>query len=319
MINLALVDGVPRTLNLAELDRLLRRPPDRRRDPPHAVPAASRRGARPHRPGSADRAAEPRRGRSSIIRGSADAEEARTKLMKQFKLSEIQANHILDMPLRRLTKLAREELENEHKELLARIKYLKRAPQGPEEDPRRHQGGARRDQGEVRRQAPHRAQGRRGRDERRGPHRRGGRRHHGEPRRLREAPARRELPPAGSRRQGHPRREPEGRGRGRRRLHDHDAPLAALLHEQGQGLSRQGPRGPRVRPHRARHVRREPRRRRDQRRREGAGRDRPQGVRGGPLPAVRDAQGHRQEDGAPRVRLAAHGPRRDQPASRATS
>jgi DNA gyrase subunit A len=60
-----------------------------------------------------------------IIRGSQDAEEARGKLMKQFKLSEIQANHILDMPLRRLTRLAREELENEHKELLARIRHLK--------------------------------------------------------------------------------------------------------------------------------------------------------------------------------------------------
>jgi DNA gyrase subunit A len=44
--------------------------------------------------------------------------------MKKFKLSEIQANHILDMPLRRLTKLAREELEQEHKDLLAKIKHL---------------------------------------------------------------------------------------------------------------------------------------------------------------------------------------------------
>ena len=55
-----------------------------------------------------------------IIRASQDAERARTKLMSTFKLSEIQANHILDMPLRRLTKLARTELEEEHKELLAR-------------------------------------------------------------------------------------------------------------------------------------------------------------------------------------------------------
>jgi DNA gyrase subunit A len=59
-----------------------------------------------------------------IIRGSQDAEEARTKLMARFKLSEIQANHILDMPLRRLTRLARAELEQEHKDLLAQIKYL---------------------------------------------------------------------------------------------------------------------------------------------------------------------------------------------------
>jgi DNA gyrase subunit A len=59
-----------------------------------------------------------------IIRGSQDSEEARTKLMQRFKLSEIQANHILDMPLRRLTRLARAELEQEHKDLLAQIKHL---------------------------------------------------------------------------------------------------------------------------------------------------------------------------------------------------
>ena len=53
-----------------------------------------------------------------IIRASQDADAARTKLMKTFKLSEIQANHILDMPLRRLTRLARAELEAEHEELL---------------------------------------------------------------------------------------------------------------------------------------------------------------------------------------------------------
>src|SRR5438128_9220915 len=60
-----------------------------------------------------------------IIRAAQDADVARTKLMTRFKLSEIQANHILDMPLRRLTKLARAELEQEHKDLLARIRYLK--------------------------------------------------------------------------------------------------------------------------------------------------------------------------------------------------
>ena len=59
-----------------------------------------------------------------IIRAADDSEMARTKLMAKFKLSEVQANHILDMPLRRLTKLAKTELEKEHAELLARIKYL---------------------------------------------------------------------------------------------------------------------------------------------------------------------------------------------------
>jgi DNA gyrase subunit A len=60
-----------------------------------------------------------------IIRASADTDAARTKLMERFKLSEIQTNHILDMPLKRLTRLSRQELENEHKELLATIRRLK--------------------------------------------------------------------------------------------------------------------------------------------------------------------------------------------------
>src|SRR5206468_6341495 len=60
-----------------------------------------------------------------IIRAAADADEARTKLMKRFELSEIQTNYILDMPLRRLTRLERQKLEDEHKELLATIKRLK--------------------------------------------------------------------------------------------------------------------------------------------------------------------------------------------------
>ncbi len=59
-----------------------------------------------------------------IIRASADADAARKKLMSTFTLSEIQANHILDMPLRRLTRLARTELEKEHTDLLERIAYF---------------------------------------------------------------------------------------------------------------------------------------------------------------------------------------------------
>jgi DNA gyrase subunit A len=59
-----------------------------------------------------------------IIRGSQDAEAARKKLMRTFTLSDVQANHILDMPLRRLTRLAREELDKEHADLLERIAYL---------------------------------------------------------------------------------------------------------------------------------------------------------------------------------------------------
>ena len=71
-----------------------------------------------------------------IIRGSRDAEEARGKLMRKFELTEVQANHILDMPLRRLTRLAREELEQEHRDLLARIRRLR----GLLKDPRAIRG-----------------------------------------------------------------------------------------------------------------------------------------------------------------------------------
>src|SRR5207245_2124094 len=66
-----------------------------------------------------------------IIRGASDTADARTKLMKRFELSEIQANAILEMQLRRLTRLSREELEDEHKELLATIEYLKKLLASP--------------------------------------------------------------------------------------------------------------------------------------------------------------------------------------------
>ena len=58
----ALVDGVPQTLEPQGADRALRRPPARGRDPPHPVRAAPGRGPRPHPRGAADRARQPRRG-----------------------------------------------------------------------------------------------------------------------------------------------------------------------------------------------------------------------------------------------------------------
>ncbi|HXY71581.1 MAG TPA: DNA gyrase subunit A, partial [Actinomycetota bacterium] len=121
---LALVDGVPRTLNLKEvLEHYLA----------HQVDVVTRRTKFELRKaeerdhivqgllialGNIDEVIK-------IIRGSADTDQARTKLMARFKLSEIQANHILDMPLKRLTRLSRQELETEHKELLATIRRLK--------------------------------------------------------------------------------------------------------------------------------------------------------------------------------------------------
>src|SRR5207247_4868545 len=101
---LALVDGVPRTLNLKQaighyID--------------HQVQVVTRRSRyelrkaeeRDHIVQGLLIALQHIDEVIKIIRGSANAEEARDKLMKRFKLSEIQANYILDMALRRLTRL----------------------------------------------------------------------------------------------------------------------------------------------------------------------------------------------------------------------
>jgi len=60
----------------------------------------------------------------AIIRSSDDANQARTRLMEVFDLTEVQASYILDMQLRRLTKLSRLELETEQDGLKARIAAL---------------------------------------------------------------------------------------------------------------------------------------------------------------------------------------------------
>jgi DNA gyrase subunit A len=60
-----------------------------------------------------------------IIRSSADTEQARGALMERFALSEVQATHILDMPLRRLTALETGKLREEQAELAKLIRYLK--------------------------------------------------------------------------------------------------------------------------------------------------------------------------------------------------
>jgi DNA gyrase subunit A len=58
------------------------------------------------------------------IRQSPDAEVARERLMKQFKLTDAQAQAILDMQLRRLAALERQKIEEEHAQLLKTIAYL---------------------------------------------------------------------------------------------------------------------------------------------------------------------------------------------------
>ncbi len=61
----------------------------------------------------------------ALIRKSKDVDTARTGLMSQFKLSEIQANAILEMRLQRLTGLERQKIENEYLEVIQLIEKLR--------------------------------------------------------------------------------------------------------------------------------------------------------------------------------------------------
>ncbi len=60
-----------------------------------------------------------------LIRASSTPEEAKTGLMTEFKLSEIQAKAILDMRLQKLTGLERDKIKSEYEELMKTIEYLK--------------------------------------------------------------------------------------------------------------------------------------------------------------------------------------------------
>ena len=61
----------------------------------------------------------------AIIRSSQTTDTAAKNLMKRLQLSEIQAQAILDMPLKRLAALERRKIADEHKEKLKEIQYLR--------------------------------------------------------------------------------------------------------------------------------------------------------------------------------------------------
>ncbi|HVF52204.1 MAG TPA: DNA gyrase subunit A [Actinomycetota bacterium] len=121
---LALVDGVPRTLNIAEviaayithqIEVIVRRTQFRLRK------AQERSHILEGLIIALDHIDEIVR----LIRAANDTEEAKNGLMTRFKLSEIQAQHILDMPLRRLTALEQDKIREEHAELQRTIADLK--------------------------------------------------------------------------------------------------------------------------------------------------------------------------------------------------
>ncbi len=61
----------------------------------------------------------------AIIRGSSNAEEARTNLVEEFQLSKIQAQSILDMQLRRFAALESQKIQDEYNDLTKTVEYLK--------------------------------------------------------------------------------------------------------------------------------------------------------------------------------------------------
>jgi DNA gyrase subunit A len=121
---LALVDGVPRLLNLAQALTVFVE---------HQIEVITRRTE--HRLEKAKDRAHILEGLLraldaideiiALIRGSEDTDAARQGLMAApFEFSEVQANHILDMPLRRLAQLEQQKLKDEYDELQATIKDL---------------------------------------------------------------------------------------------------------------------------------------------------------------------------------------------------
>src|SRR5918996_2195467 len=96
---LALVDGVPRTLNIGEVIEAYIT---------HQIDDIV-----------------------ALIRAAADVDEARNGLIARYGMSEVQAQHILDMPLRRLTALEQDKIHDEYEDLKKTIRELKAILKSP--------------------------------------------------------------------------------------------------------------------------------------------------------------------------------------------
>ena len=86
----------------------------------------------------------------ALIRAAADTEAAKTGLMEQFELSELQALAILELRLRALTALERKGVEDEYRDMKERIAELRAAALRRDEDRRADQGRAARAAGHLR-------------------------------------------------------------------------------------------------------------------------------------------------------------------------
>ena len=130
-IMLALVDGQPQELPLKELIRnfILHREDVIRRRTEYQLGRARDRA---HIVEGLLKALDAIDAIIETIRNSQDVETARNNLVQQFDLSEIQAQAILDMQLRRLAALERQRLDEEYNDLLATIAQLEDLLQNPQ-------------------------------------------------------------------------------------------------------------------------------------------------------------------------------------------
>jgi len=124
IINLALVNGIPKVLTLKQtLDEFIK----------HRHEVVVRRTqfdldkaeARAHILEGLRIALDHIDAIIKLIRGSKTVPEAKEGLITKFKLSEIQAQAILEMRLQKLTGLERKKIEDEYRELLKKIEYLR--------------------------------------------------------------------------------------------------------------------------------------------------------------------------------------------------
>lgn len=123
IINLALVGGVPKVLNLKDL---IIHYVD------HQIEVVSRRSefdlkkakARAHIVEGLKIALDNIERIIQIVRGSNNDQEAKDKFLEEFGLSDAQSQAILDMRIRRLTGLERDKLDEEYKQLLETIEWL---------------------------------------------------------------------------------------------------------------------------------------------------------------------------------------------------
>ena len=208
VIMLALMDGAPKVLSLSQVlnayvahqINVVRRRTEYRlrkaRDRAHIVEGLLRGPRHARRRSSPSSGARP----TSTPPGPAS-------WPRPFEFSEIQANHILDMPLRRLTGLERQKL---HRRVRRAHGHDHRAGVDPgrrRQAPQRHQGRAHRDPRQVRQRPPQHHHLRPGRPRHPRPDRRRRVRGHPVEGRLHQDRGRRRLPAPGPRRPGRDRGE----------------------------------------------------------------------------------------------------------------